>query len=308
MRYIFGPVPSRRLGLSLGLDVIPLKTCTLNCIYCEVGRTTRQTLTRDEYVSSEDVLNELKEFLQRDIKIDWITFSGSGEPTLNSSIGEMIENIKSMTNIPVCVITNGTLLWDQQVRLDILKADAVIPSLDSACEHTFQILCRPHPDLHINNIIEGLVRFRKEYQGKIWLEILFVKGVNDSREELEALRDAIQRIKPDAIHLNTVVRPPAEFTANPLSREELEKILDFFGEKAEIIASFKSISTKSPHIGIDDIREYLKRRPGSVDDISSAFGVEKHEVEKILEHLNKSGEITLREFFGKRFWEYVRAS
>ena len=124
MKYIFGPVPSRRLGLSLGLDIVPLKTCTFNCIYCQVGSTTQKTLTRREYIPSRNVLNELKEFLKKGTKIDWITFSGSGEPTLNSSIGEIIAGIKTITDIPVCVITNGTLLWDQQVRNDIIQTQS----------------------------------------------------------------------------------------------------------------------------------------------------------------------------------------
>ena len=303
--HIFGPVPSRRLGLSLGIDIVPMKTCSLSCIYCQVGKTPRTTISRREYVSANEIIKEIEDRLKTRIKPDWLTFSGSGEPTLNSGIGEIINGIKALTTIPVCVLTNGTLLRDHQVRMDIINADAVMPSLDSAIEKTFLKVCRPHPDLKIEDIIEGLVDFRKAYRGKIWLEILLVEGLNDSPEELEALRQAAVRISPDSIQLNTVVRPPAEMDAKPVSMERLEKIKEFFGEKAEIIASFKNDGEKSDKIETDDILGYLMRRPGSVEDISEALCAEKRCVEKILENLNQSGKIRINEFFGKRFWEYI---
>ncbi len=306
MNHIYGPVPSRRLGLSLGIDIVPMKTCSLSCIYCQIGKTPQTTLVRQEYISVSEILNELMDYLKKDLKPDWITFSGSGEPTLNSGIGEMIKGIKALTDIPICVITNGTLLWDYSVRKDIIDADAVMPSLDSAKEETFRKICRPYPDMKIEKIINGLADFRKMYNGKIWLEILFVEGINDSPEELELLNKAIERISPDSIHLNTVVRPPADSSAKPLSVKRMEEIRDFFGDKAEIIAHFNRDSVISEKkVEIKEVREYLKRRPGSVDDISAALGVEKNQIEEILEKLNQSGEIRIKEFFGKRFWEFV---
>ena len=304
MKYTFGPVPSRRLGVSLGVDIVTLKTCTLSCKYCQVGKTPHTTIDRREYVPVMDVLDELKARLSAGEKPDWVTFSGSGEPTLHSGIGDIISGIKVLTDIPVCVITNGTLLWDPQVRQDILDADAVMPSLDSALENTFREICNPHPDLNIRKIIKGLEQFREEYQGKIWLEIMFVKGINDSHDELAALRDAERRINPDVIQLNTVARPPAEVTAKPVSLERLEEIKIFFGDKAEIIASFKGESKSTSPADIDDVREFFKRRPGRVDDISSALGIEKDEAEEMIERLSSSGEIVMREYFGKCFWEY----
>lgn len=305
MNHIYGPVPSRRLGLSLGVDIVPMKTCSLSCIYCQVGKTLQTILSRREYISVNEILHELEDYFKKDLKPDWVTFSGSGEPTLNSGIGEIIKGIRTLTDIPICVITNGTLLWDPQVRLDIIDADAVMPSLDSAIEETFRKVCQPHHDLKIGKIIDGLADFRKMYNGKIWLEILFMEGINDSPEELEELREIVKRILPDSIQLNTVVRPPAESFAKPLSRERLEEIRYFFGEKAEIIASFIKDSVMSEKVEINDVREYLKRRPASVDDISAALGVEKSYVEEILENLGESGEIRINEFFGKRFWEFV---
>ncbi len=294
--------------MSLGIDIVPLKTCTLSCVYCQVGKTPVTTIERREYIPAGKILKEVKERVEKGLKTDWLTFSGSGEPTLHSGIGELIKGIKAFTDIPICVITNGTLLWDPRVRNDIIEADAVMPSLDSAQEHTFRLICNPHQELHIEKVIEGLVQFRKEFSGKIWLEIMLIKGINDSREELERLREAVERIRPDSIQLNTVVRPPAVKSAQPVSGERLLEICDFFGDKAEIIASFESDSTDKSNCGIEDVLEYLKRRPGSLKDICTALGIEKHEAERMVERLEKDGKIILKEFYGKRFWEHIEKS
>ncbi len=305
MGHLFGPVPSRRLGLSLGVDIVPLKKCTLSCVYCQIGKTPDSTVERREYISAQDILKELREKIDNGLVADWITFSGSGEPTLNSGIGEIIRRIKELTDIPVCVITNSTLLSDPQVRRDITDAEAVMPSLDSAIEATFRAICRPHPNITVEKVIEGLVRFRNEYKGKIWLEIMLIEGVNDSPAELKALREAAEKIVPDAIQLNTVVRPPAELSAKPLTRERLEEIRDFFGKKAEIIASFKEGTTAKSSTGIDGVRDYLMRRPGRTEDISFALGMTVDEVKVHLENLQNSGNVKLIEYFGKQFWEYI---
>jgi len=170
------------------------------------------------------------------------------------------------------------------------------------------LICNPHPELYIEKIIEGLVQFRKEFSGKIWLEIMLLKGINDSSKELERLREAVERIRPDSIQLNTVVRPPAVKSAQPVSIEQLLEIRDFFGDKAEIIASFESDYTDKSNCGIEDVYEYLKRRPGSLEDICAALGIEKHEAERMVERLEKDGKIILKEFYGKRFWEHIDKS
>ncbi|MCE5251800.1 radical SAM protein [bacterium] len=306
MSCLYGPVPSRRLGLSLGVDIVPMKTCTLSCIYCQVGKTPHTTLVRSEYIPAKKVLEEITGRLDNGLITDWITFSGSGEPTLNSAIGKIIRGIKKRTDIPVCVITNGTLLWDEHVREDILDADAVMPSLDSAVEKTFRALCRPHPDLSVERIIDGLIRFREAYTGKLWLEIMFIEGMNDSQDELEALMEAVRKIAPDSIQLNTVARPPAETAAKPLSPERMEEIQEFFGDRAEIIASFRGSSQHPESTGIDGVREYLKRRPGSTGDIAASLGISDREAEELLKRLHESGEIKQSDFFGKQFWEYCQ--
>ncbi|MFC1485416.1 radical SAM protein [Candidatus Latescibacterota bacterium] len=306
MRYIYGPVPSRRLGKSLGVDLVPLKTCTLSCRYCQIGNTPSPTLFRKPWVPLDDVLDELRKHLDAAPHPDRITFSGSGEPTLNSEIGAAIRAVKRMTDIPVCVITNGTLLWIPEVRDSLLEADTVMPSLDSAIEKTFRKLCRPHPDLTITRIIEGLQSFRESYAGAIWLEILFVKDYNDTDQEIEALVEAASRIQPDAIHLNTVVRPPADSTVEPVLRECLEEIRDRFGVRAEIIASFREHVHHTVHTTADDVREYLKRRPGDADSITRALGAERSDVDRILTLLQEAGDVRCVNYQGKQYWEYCR--
>src|SRR4030043_1698001 len=174
---LYGPVPSRRLGRSLGIDLIPHKICTYDCIYCQIGKTTKKTLLRKEYVPEKEVLEEVKTFLLKgSSSIDYLSLSGSGEPTLHSKIRSIIKTIKEITTIPVAVLTNGFLLSRQKVRQDLLKADVVLPSLDAVSQDVFERINRPQQDSSIKRIIEGMVEFRKIYKGQIWIEILFCKG------------------------------------------------------------------------------------------------------------------------------------
>ena len=236
--YLFGPVPSRRLGISLGVDLVPMKTCTLNCTYCECGRTTNLSLERKEYVPFEAVKEELTHYFSHNPRPDYVTFSGSGEPTLNSRIGDVVHFIKSQTSdIPIAVLTNGTLLFQKQACDDIRDATVVIPSLDAATERVFRKINRPHPQLKIDTIIRGLVKFRKGYSGQIWLEVFIVPGLNDTEQELTALKRAIEEIEPDRIQLNTLDRPGTVPTIHAATWKELEQVLNFWQlENTEIIA------------------------------------------------------------------------
>ncbi|GAG86110.1 unnamed protein product, partial [marine sediment metagenome] len=229
-KYLFGPVPSRRLGMSLGIDLVPHKVCSLNCIYCECGSTTNLTIERKEYVPYNEVIQELKRFLSDNPALDYITFSGSGEPTLNSCIGDILKYIKqNYPDIPVAVLTNGTLLNDKQVRWEILDADLVLPSLDVASDLSFRKINRPFNSLNIEDYINGLCEFRKEYQGKIWLEVLIIPGYNNSKEDLKLLKEVFNKIKPDSIQLNTLDRPGVIPGLKAAGKEELEQIADFWG-------------------------------------------------------------------------------
>jgi wyosine [tRNA(Phe)-imidazoG37] synthetase (radical SAM superfamily) len=304
-KYLYGPVPSRRLGRSLGIDLVPHKICTYNCIYCQIGKTTKKTLLRKEYVPEEEVLEEVKEFLsKRDPPIDYFSLSGSGEPTLHSQIGSIIEGIKKLSSVPVAVITNGSLLFEEEVRKELLSADVVLPSLDGVSPEVFGKINRPDRRVSIEKVIEGMIAFRKIYRGKIWLEILFCKGVNDAREELQKIKEAVDRIQPDLIHLNTVVRPPSEDWVKPLSQREMEDIRAFFGEKASIISEFDRHLT---YVTEEDIKEgilrILKRRPLSLLDLSKWMGIPQKELEEQITSLSQEGKIRSRSHRDSIYYE-----
>jgi len=303
-RHLYGPVPSRRLGRSLGIDLVPHKICTYDCIYCQIGKTTKWTLARREYVPVKEVLKEVKAFLAEKISFDHFSLSGSGEPTLHSRIRPLIEGIKKMSQVPVAVITNGSLLWMKTVRDDLLQADVVLPSLDGVSSQAFEKINRPHKNLSIEKIIEGLVEFRKVYRGQIWLEILFCRGVNDAQSELQKMKKAVERIQPDLIHLNTVVRPPSEKWAAALSRREMEEIRSVFGAKAIIISEFdRHPSSASPDDIAEGIVRILRRRPLSLSDLSKGMGISPEDLGKYIDPLVKDGKIRSRTFGGAVYYE-----
>lgn len=287
--HLFGPVPSRRLGMSLGIDLVPMKTCTLNCIYCECGKTSLLTLERKEYVSFESVKRELTHYFANHILPDYITFSGSGEPTLNSKLGDVIHFLREFApDIPVAVLTNGTIFSQKKVRADVNGASVVIPSLDAATETIFRKINRPFPHLRLDRIVDGLIRFRKEYTAKMWLEIFIVPGVNDTDEELTALKGAIEKIKPDQVQLNTLDRPGTVSTLRPASREELERVLDIFKmENAAIIADAPNLTGLPAHRKdmVSAILGTIARRPCTLRDLSEILGLKVSEVDKYLSAL-----------------------
>ncbi len=304
--FIYGPVPSRRLGYSLGIDILPYKTCSLDCIYCQLGTTPKKTVERKKYFSIKEILAGIKKAIETGHHIDYITFSGSGEPTLNKIIGELITNIKAFTDIPVAVLTNSTLLSQEEVRQDLKKADLVVPSLDAASQDVFLQINRPHPKLELKEILSGLIEFRKQYNGKIWLEILFVKNVNDSHTHLLKLKKVIEKIRPDKIHLNTVVRPPAEITAQPISRSRLEEIQKFLGDKAEIIAEFQGGDQPPYQENIaSQILDMVKRRPVTLEDISSSLGKHRNAVLKELNSLLQENKIKIVIYKNLKYYEPV---
>jgi len=309
-RYLYGPVPSRRLGRSLGIDLVPHKICTYDCIYCQIGKTTDKTLVRKEYVPVKEILEEVRRFLKEETSsIDHLSLSGSGEPTLHSQIRSVIEGIKTITSIPVAVITNGSLLYEEEVRQDLLHADIVLPSLDAVSSEVFMRINRPRPGFSIEKVIEGLVEFRKVYKGQIWLEILFCKGVNDSKEELLRMKKAVDRIQPDRIHLNTVVRPPSEKWAAPLSQKEMEEIQVYFGEKVSIITEFdRHPSSISGRDIKEEILEILKRRPLSLSDLSKGMGIPQNELDEYIKPLAQEGKIQTRIFGGSMYYEISKES
>ncbi len=304
-RYLYGPVPSRRLGRSLGIDLVPHKICTYDCIYCQIGRTTEKTPVRKEYAPVKEILEEVRSFLKREASsVDHLSLSGSGEPTLHSHIRSIIEGIKAITSTPIAIITNGSLLNNEEVRQDLLRADIVLPSLDAASEEVFMEINRPHPGLSVEKVVEGLVEFRRVYKGEIWLEILFCKGVNDSKEELLKIKEAVDRIQPDRIHLNTVVRPPSDRRAVPLNQKEMEEIRAFFGERGSVISEFDRHPRMVSERDIQqEILEILKRRPLSASDLSKGMGISKDELDRYIKPLTEEGKIQSRLFAGSVYYE-----
>jgi wyosine [tRNA(Phe)-imidazoG37] synthetase (radical SAM superfamily) len=303
---VYGPVPSRRLGYSLGVDLIPHKICSFDCIYCQLARTTEKTVARREYVKKDEVLRQIEPVLSSEQKLDYISFSGCGEPTLNSAIGDLIREIKSRTETPVAVLTNSSLLPDPQVREDLLSADLVLPSLDAAQESTFQKVNRPHSSLTLSEIVTGLARFREEYTGQIWLELMLIKEINDTPGEVRKLKEAISKINPDRIQLNTVIRPPAEELARPLTASELETMRRFLDPRAEIIADFteKKRTATEAHTA-EDILALLARRPATLSDILSSLGIHRNEAIKYLELLKKQNRIRSRVHRDLEYYELL---
>ncbi len=305
--HIYGPVPSRRLGFSLGVDIIPFKTCTLDCVYCQLGSTRKTVCRRGSWYPPGEILAQIKEALGTGRKIDVITFSGSGEPTLNRDIGRIVRAIKKMTRIPVVVLTNGTLLTRREVRRDLAAADIVVPSLDAVPGSLFRRVNRPNRALDPAKIIDGLVRFREEFPGEIWLEVMLIKGVNDSPAHIQDLRRASDRIRPDRIQLNTVVRPPADAKARPLGRGAMRKIRDALGPRAEIIASFEK-REQAPAAGDFEtaLLTAVGRRPMTAGDISLSLGRHRDEVLKALSSLLTRGKVRRSVHRGGEYFARVR--
>jgi len=303
-KYLFGPVPSRRLGLSLGVDIVPLKTCTQNCIYCQLGINAKQTLKRAEFVPIQDVLAELEKKIAEGLNADYITLSGSGEPTLHSQIGTLIERIKAIIDIPVALITNGTLFTDPDVRRDCAKADLVLPSLDAGDEKTFKVINCPHPDINFRRFAEGLCKFRDEFKGKIWLEIFLIDGINTESEQIEKIKLIADKIRPDKIQLNTAVRPPAKISVRPINKNRLEQIAKQLGQNAEGIADYSdALRPEKSGTKTQDILQMLKRRPASLADISAGLGINEIEAAKYLQQLLKQGKVSSNIAHNKTFFK-----
>lgn len=288
MKHVFGPVPSRRLGRSLGIDLVPWKTCSYDCIYCQLGRTTSKIVERQEWVKWDPLLDELNQSL--DARPDYITFSGSGEPTLHAGLGELIDRVKSVTTIPVAVLTNGSLLWRADVRRDLLRADLVIPSLDAGDESLFRQINRPHDTISHQQMLEGLIAFRQEFNGQYWLEVFLLAGLTSTTAEAEKIAACTRRIRPDRVQLNTVARPPTESYAECVPHEQLIRLAGLFETHAEVITEY-TLPPQNGQMSCSDhqILGMLCRRPCTIDDIMAAQNLHRSEALKELDVLTRRG-------------------
>lgn len=299
MGYLFGPVLSRRLGLSMGVDLLKYKTCNLDCVYCELGRTACLTSCRDRFVPGQKVIKEIE--LKRAEPFDHITFAGSGEPTLSLDLGEIVAQAKKIVDTPVAVITNSTLLSSPSVRKEVSAADVVLPSLDAVSQTAFQAINRPASGLLAAEMIQGLKDFRKEFSGEIWLEVMLVKGIND--DEAEAIARAAESTEPDRIQLNTVVRTPAE-PVEALSEEEMQRMLEIF-PGAELIPDWDwSVPARIRNRLID----LLTGRPCTLEEISQQMEIEGSDAIKYCKILEKGGLISRRLHIGKLYFHAVDKS
>ena len=293
-RYLFGPVPSRRLGRSLGIDLVPQKTCTFDCAYCECGRTTVLTLERREYVPTDRVIAELDDCLAKAPDIDYVTFAGSGEPTLHSGIGDIISFIKDRyPRYRVAVLTNGALFVDPDVRAALMRADLVVPSLDAVSEDIFRDINRPSPGITAGQVVAGLVAFSREFPGVIWLEVFIVPGKNDTDEELLRLRDAVAVVAPDRVQVNTLDRPGTDIRVRRASPRTLERARTIIGGNAEVIGAASCEPATAPEMRdvADMLLATLRRRPCTVADLSRISGLRPAEVTKHLRILEEKGAV-----------------
>lgn len=309
MKYIFGPVNSRRLGVSLGVDLMPYKTCSLNCVYCECGGTTALTSEIAEYVPTDDVIAELDGFLAGSPRLDVITFSGSGEPTLHSGIGIIIRHIRERyPHYRIAVLTNGTLFGDPAVRRAVAPVDIVVPSLDAVSPEAFARIGRPAGGITPEGLVDGLVEFRKDFGGKLFLEIFIVPGINDTAEELAALRDAALKIRPDAVQINSLDRPGTEAWVEPAGRQELESMEGLFAPlKVEIIGRPAERIYQDRHVSdmMKEILSLLRRRPSTLDDLQLALGSDREQLRNVLGSMTSDEMITVEVLDRGEFYRIV---
>ena len=309
MKTVFGPIPSRRLGQSLGIDPIPLKTCNWNCVYCQLGRSRPMTNTRREYVDSQLILAQLAVALSFHApgEIDWLTFVGSGEPTLHEELGKMIRAAKRMTDIPVAVITNGALLFLLEVRQDLLAADAVLPSLDAGNAELYKKINRPHPGVPFDRVINGMVAFRQAYQGKLWVEIMMVRGVNDTESALREIAELLTRINPDEIHINQPIRPPAEAWVQQADQDGLLRARAILGEKTRIFTYPKGhFDLGQSEDLVEAILTIITRHPMRQIELERTLQEwGKEEIDQALKKLRDSGQAQIVERYGVQFWSAI---
>lgn len=295
--HVYGPVPSRRLGRSLGVDVLPFKTCSFDCLYCQLGHTTNLTQERKAYVPTADVIAELRQALSGPDRPDFVSFAGSGEPTLHSGLGEMIRAIKAITDVPVAIFTNGSLLWMPEVQRDLADADVVIPSLDAGDPALLERVNHPVSGLAFSSIIDGLLGFRDVFRGRIWLEILLVGGISDDDAAVDRIAELSARIRPDRIQLNTVCRPPAESCALPVPAARLEAIRRHFAGIPAPVDIVADHITASPHpaatgIGADDVFGLVERHPATAAGVAAGLNIAEETAAHLLAELAAAGRVT----------------
>ncbi|MEI8347105.1 MAG: radical SAM protein [Pseudomonadota bacterium] len=309
-RLVFGPVPSRRLGLSLGVDPIPPKTCTMNCVYCECGKTNRLTSTREMFYPPQQIIDDIETALREGPRPDYITFAGSGEPTLYLGLGEVVAYLKkNHSEFKLALITNSTLLDDPQVIQETLGFDVVLPSLDAATQSTFLRVTRPVRGITADHMIEALANYRCLFLGPIWLEIFIVPGLNDGQEELQAFLSALKKINPHRIQVNSLDRPGTEKWVQVPPRKELFEIKKLFastGIPVDVVCRGGDFESHGPLLAPDKVKmlleEWLKRRPATMGDLKRVTGYSEEELQVILKEWQKEKQVEIRQDSNNLFY------
>jgi wyosine [tRNA(Phe)-imidazoG37] synthetase (radical SAM superfamily) len=306
MDYVYGPIPSRRLGKSLGIDPIPLKTCNWNCVYCQLGRSTPLTNERREYAPRQAILDEIAAVLGRHApgEIDFVSFVGSGEPTLNSELGWLICQVKALTTIPIAVITNGVLLHLPEVRAALLAADVVMPTVSAGSAAVYKRIHRPHPEATYERLVEGLQTFRAEYRGRLWVEVMLLAGVNDTSEALTELAALIRHIRPDEVHVVIPDRPPAEPWVAPPDDEGLMRAIAVLGPIAHVVhPNCNGVGVSDYATPNEAILGIVTRHPMSEDQLTHLLAHwTQPEIAAALVTLQAEGRVNPVERLGTRFW------
>jgi wyosine [tRNA(Phe)-imidazoG37] synthetase (radical SAM superfamily) len=311
LKRVFGPVPSRRLGQSLGIDPVPLKTCNWNCVYCQLGRTQPIVNTRKCFYQNEDILSQVEKALSSHSpgEIDWVTFVGSGETTLHAGLGEMVRGVKGLTDLPVAVITNGSLLYTPEMRDELMAADAVLPSLDAGNAALYRKINRPHPDLTYERLVDGMIRFREVFTQKLWVEVMLIRGINDSAQALEEIAAVLNHINPDEVHIVQPTRPPVETWVMPPDEDGLLRARAILGQVAQIIhPAIGAFDLGGEEDLVDAIVGIITRHPMKESELTTALEAwSPSEVRETLFTLRDSGKAQIVERQGVRFWTAAKA-
>lgn len=305
-KYVFGPVPSRRLGQSLGVDPVPFKTCNWNCVYCQLGRTRPLVNERQEFFPRDEILAEVRRAIidHRPGEIDWVTFVGAGEPTLHRSLGWLIRKVQALTTLPVAVITNGALLYQPAVRRELAMADAVLPTLDAGNPELYRRINRPHGASTFARLLEGLVAFRAEFSGWLWPEVMLLRGLNDSQQALEELAEALRRIRPDEIHISLPVRPPSEDWVEPADAAALALAEAILSEIAPVrLPAAEPVTTGHDERLDDMLVSIVSRHPMEEAELVQTVAPWTPErLHTALSELAGGNEVQVVERYGIHFW------
>ena len=301
-KHIFGPVQSRRFGRSLGVDLTPGKTCTMNCVFCQLGKTETLTAERREYVSTAEVLSELEHWAKHGGTADCVTLAGSGEPTLHLQFGKVLRFIRQNLELSAILLSNGSTFHDPEVRAAACEADIVKLSLSAWDQPSFERINRASPRVPFERIVEGQKAFRAEFTGELRLEVFVIEGINSGVEDMAKIAALAAEIRPDVVQLNTAVRPVAEPAAIAASVDQMQRLARVFEPPAEVIAAFPPTVHGHMEASHKAVLALLTRHPATAAEIAASCGVPEEEAGRILTKLVDDGKVATDERTGGTYY------